>query len=322
MSAQDQAEWSEFLDAIGLSAAAQRAYLAVLSLPADAAREAVAAFPAEVVDELAGSHLLHPTSLALTPLRLAVALWSKSLELEIAAVQARAARLSALLPRTAQAPFVEIIEGVEEVRAAFAGLQHSATDEILTFDRGPYFSGPATTISEAQPATLARGVRYRTVYISSALRHESILAAAQQAIQLGEEARAHPDLPLRLIIADAQTALVILPQGGDGELSRPTAVDALLVHESPMLAALLRLFHSVWERSVPLDALAAPLDDGSGLDRRLLGLLASGLADSAIARSLGVSERTVARRVSKLQQRLSAPTRFLLGVQAAKSNLV
>ena len=44
----------------------------------------------------------------------------------------------------------------------------------------------------------------------------------------------------------------------------------------------------------------------------------AGLTDESIAREFGVSERTIARRIGRLQEALGAQTRFQLGVQASR----
>ncbi|MFF5768417.1 helix-turn-helix domain-containing protein [Streptomyces tanashiensis] len=46
----------------------------------------------------------------------------------------------------------------------------------------------------------------------------------------------------------------------------------------------------------------------------LLALMATGATDRAIARMLGVSERTVLRRITRVQQQLGAQSRFQLGL--------
>lgn len=51
--------------------------------------------------------------------------------------------------------------------------------------------------------------------------------------------------------------------------------------------------------------------------RELLGLLADGLSDQAIGRRLGLSRRTVQRRVRSLMDHYSVQTRFQLGLRAA-----
>ncbi|GAB2845955.1 helix-turn-helix domain-containing protein [Lentzea nigeriaca] len=47
----------------------------------------------------------------------------------------------------------------------------------------------------------------------------------------------------------------------------------------------------------------------------LLTLMAAGATDRAIARELGISERTVHRRIARLQVLLGAHSRFQLGFQ-------
>ncbi len=56
--------------------------------------------------------------------------------------------------------------------------------------------------------------------------------------------------------------------------------------------------------------------------RRLVTLMAAGLTDESIARELGVSERTVARRIARLQHDLGVHSRFQLGVQASRRGLL
>jgi DNA-binding NarL/FixJ family response regulator len=54
----------------------------------------------------------------------------------------------------------------------------------------------------------------------------------------------------------------------------------------------------------------------------LLAYLNAGLTDEAIARELDVSERTVGRRISRLQDMLGVASRFQLGSQAARRGWV
>ena len=52
-------------------------------------------------------------------------------------------------------------------------------------------------------------------------------------------------------------------------------------------------------------------------DREIVLLLAAGATDETIARRLGISARTVQRRVHALMEHLGVRTRFQAGVQAA-----
>ena len=57
-------------------------------------------------------------------------------------------------------------------------------------------------------------------------------------------------------------------------------------------------------------------------DTEVLALLAVGMKDDAIARQLGLSPRTVQRRVQELCERLGARTRFHAGFLAAQHDLL
>lgn len=67
-------------------------------------------------------------------------------------------------------------------------------------------------------------------------------------------------------------------------------------------------------------ATASPEGDWhpTGRHRELVRMLAGGLTDEAMARKLGISERTVRRLVSELTERLGAASRFQAGVCAVR----
>ena len=52
--------------------------------------------------------------------------------------------------------------------------------------------------------------------------------------------------------------------------------------------------------------------------RALLRGLAAGLTDESIGRELGMSERSVHRRIRRLQDLLASRSRFQLGIQAVR----
>ncbi|MFE9747131.1 response regulator transcription factor [Saccharothrix saharensis] len=58
-------------------------------------------------------------------------------------------------------------------------------------------------------------------------------------------------------------------------------------------------------------------DEPTPQTRKLLLLMAAGATDRTIARELGVSERTICRRIARLELKLGVRTRFQLGVLAA-----
>lgn len=114
----------------------------------------------------------------------------------------------------------------------------------------------------------------------------------------------------------------MVPIGRSDEVS---AGGALVVHASPLLDILVNLFERYWERSSQV----APDLSHSGptavcstrvtpLNVRLLGLLDAGLTDRAVAIQLGLSMRTVQRRVRALMDRTGVDTRFRLGAEAVQ----
>ena len=57
-------------------------------------------------------------------------------------------------------------------------------------------------------------------------------------------------------------------------------------------------------------------------DRRLLVLLTVGMTDEAMARHMGLSRRTVQRRLADLSRSVAAESRFQLGVEASRRGWV
>lgn len=209
--------------------------------------------------------------------------------------------------------FVEVLTDADEVISAFEEMQSQARTEIRALDPGSYLS-PRPEASPAQPPALARGIGYRVVYESALLQNELGFASVQESIAAGEQARAFPGVPLKLVIADSDRALIAVPTVTGGN------VVALLIHPSVLLSALIELFEAFWRMAVSITpgGQADAHEEPTTATRRLMALLSAGLTDESIARELGVSERTVHRRVSRLQQLLGAQTRFQLGVQASR----
>jgi DNA-binding CsgD family transcriptional regulator/sugar-specific transcriptional regulator TrmB len=203
-------------------------------------------------------------------------------------------------PSSRAADVLEVIAGEAAVASRLEQLQRNAVGELLLFGTPPC------------PDALARGVRTRLVLDGGALQTPGQPAAAEAAAAAGAEVRVTSDLPMTLAIADRRLALT--PRS----LQQGLGAEALLVQPSGLLEGLAALFETVWQRAIPLSAPAAAGEN----ERRLLMLLASGLKDEAIARQLGIGERTVRRRVAALADRVGARTRFQLGVQAARRGLL
>ncbi len=170
--------------------------------------------------------------------------------------------------------------------------------------RGPREARMTALIAEA----IASGDRgSRAIYPLRAVHDAPATLAARFAV--GEEIRVLPDLPSRLLVIGDSHAVVPEPLGyADVPLS--------VIRQRGVVEAMTHWFELLWERAVvpPLDAATPPLD----LRRFLLQQLAAGAHDEHIARVLGISLRTVRRRVADLMSELGADSRFQAGVEAAR----
>ncbi|MFC3572675.1 helix-turn-helix domain-containing protein [Streptomyces yaanensis] len=220
---------------------------------------------------------------------------------------------------------IEVISGAEALRQHLRQIQASVHDEMLWFCKAQYVAMPSGS-NTAEFEALARGVRYRVLYEKAFFDDEGAMDNVVAGIRAGEMARAVPELPLRLAIADRSIAIFpLVPGGPNGSPDEPTTA---LVRDSNLLAALVALFERYWEDAVPLnddeagavsgtDGAAGP-DPLSATDRRLLALLVAGVADKAIATQMGLSRRTVQRRVQHMMELAGAATRMQLAWHAAR----
>jgi len=210
---------------------------------------------------------------------------------------------------------VEVVVGRAAVASRFAQLLQGIEGELLVFDRPPYVEN-AERADDAVRALLRQGIVVRGVYAPESLELPGALAAARDAARAGEQARVHPDVPMKLAIADRKLALL------------PLAVDdvadcALMIHPCALLDAVRALFELLWQVAVPVFGATAPVGSPLAAEHEtLLTALAAGLKDDAIARQAGLSTRTVRRRIADLTDELQARTRFQAGVLAERRGLV
>jgi DNA-binding NarL/FixJ family response regulator len=216
---------------------------------------------------------------------------------------------------------VDLLETAEEIRQRFDQLQRAARHEVLAMVTAPALLVTAKE-NTAEGQALARGVRYRVLCERAMLEQPGGEEDLRDGLDSGEDVRFADTLPIKLLVADRSVALVpLLPRAG------PDIVGALLVHPSGLLDALVALFESEWDRatSVRVDhgrVSDAPEATVSELDTRILSLLLAGLTDQATAVQLGLSIRTVQRRVRHLMDLAGVQTRLQLGWHAARQGWV
>lgn len=233
---------------------------------------------------------------------------------------------------TRSTELVEIIRGRNAVNQRFEQMQILAKGEVLICDRPPYASalehdlqeGPRPVDNHTELACLAKGISYRSIYDTTALEIAGRTESIERLVDEGEQARSMSGLPMKLAIADRRVALLPL------NISAPDAeVESVLVHRSSLLDALVTLFEALWERALPLAVPGSKQTSTPGVDhdvtprdRSILSLLSAGLSDSAVARQLGVGERTVQRRMNLMMDRLQARTRFQAALLASSKGWI
>lgn len=196
---------------------------------------------------------------------------------------------------------VEVVVGTEEVRRRFTQVQYAATRRVRAFVKAEH-TVVAAEENTAESDAVKRGVVYEVVLERSLLEQPGMLERVVATVDAGERLRATENLPLRMLIADDDVALV--PLAADGELG------AVVVRRSGLLEALTALFEQTWERSRDV---RVQLGEGEELDERIVTLLLQGYGDTAISNQLAISPRTVQRRVRVLMDRAGASSRIQLG---------
>jgi DNA-binding CsgD family transcriptional regulator len=243
-----------------------------------------------------------------------------------------------------------VLTNREDISALVRRIQQEAKAEVRAFDRPPYVDQPGTNLGR-QSEKMRQGIAHRVIYDRGALAWPGRLEHdIVPSLRGGEQARLRTELPLKLVLADDRIAVIPFSLAPRGEAS------AYVIHRSSLLAALCALFEAEWERAVPLSRILTPPppsatarnghtrghanghatsgtnggahSNGNALThvqdvpdeetRSLLTLLAAGLTDAAIARSLGWSERTTQRRLQRLMRILGATTRFQASLLASR----
>ncbi|WP_329222935.1 helix-turn-helix domain-containing protein [Streptomyces sp. NBC_01485] len=297
---------------------------AALAHPADAIAEALAALARHGLVSTApdepGRHVVGPPTVTLGSLLAARRDVLHQAELAITEL---AERHRAAAGRDLGG-LIEIVTGVQPISRRFLQVLESADREICGFTKSPPVAvGPRD--NPAEPVVAGRGLRMRTVIEQSYLADPHSGVDIDQALGRGQEIAIAAELPVSMVIADSSIALV--PAFADPQ-DTPRAI---LINSSGLLSPLVALFEKTWAAAYPLrprtvrDGDPIPYADGTPgpaglapLDAKILDLLLAGLTDRAVAGTLGVSLRTVTRRIRHLMDLAGADNRIQLGWRATQ----
>ncbi len=142
----------------------------------------------------------------------------------------------------------------------------------------------------------------RTVIGTTELADPEVYAHFQDRHARGERIRAVADVPTQMLIMDESVAILAI----DRENPRKGAI---FIQEPGLLQLLLYLFDHLWSEADSVFRTSIDPDSPVGRPARILELVAGGVKDERIARTLGVATRTVRRDIADLRAQLGATSR-------------
>jgi sugar-specific transcriptional regulator TrmB len=231
-----------------------------------------------------------------------------------AGLQALVPEYEAGLAARRRSQAVEAIEGLGAVRRMIEDSARKCVSSLLTSQPG---GGRSVEVLEEavgrDEAMLRRGVRMRTIYQHTARYDAPTAAYVERVSALGAEVRTLGDSLMRMIVFDEEIGIIEVR-------GRPHS--ALLIREPNIVHFMVAAFDSAWISAKPFPSSAARSDVkqvSNEISKLIISLLAEGSNDKAIARRLGMSERTCQRYVRQILDQTGAHTRFeagfLLGMQ-------
>ena len=204
--------------------------------------------------------------------------------------------------------------GHDEAMIAFEELQRGTDGEVLTCHAVDEIAVAQYAFHDVVREQLAAGRPMRAVYPSSVVEDPVQLEYVRRWAAAGEQVRLLPFTTREIDVFGDRAALVSSSwEGLTGSM--------ILIHAPAMIAILRELFERYWERAVPVSQVAGAQRNRDGQER-MLELLMMGAKDETIARQLGVSLRTVRRRIAQFMDEVGATTRFQAGMEAARRGLL
>lgn len=223
-----------------------------------------------------------------------------------------AEHLSSSAPKGEMVTF-ELVEG-GDVAQLVRSLVASSTGDLLWLRPDQWKLPEGRDVDRWFKDLVAGGRRSRAIYPARVLEEAPDVIRARA--EAGEHVRILAEVPTRLVVMGSSAALI--PE----ELRAPTQ-RRLVIRQPSLIGSLTLLFDSLWEKAMPVPGLDGQRYDEAASDQRLLlGQLAGGAKDEQIARALGISVRTVRRRVADLLEELGADSRFQAGVEAVRRGWV
>ncbi len=209
---------------------------------------------------------------------------------------------------------VRLLRGIDLIRERIADLAAQERHEHLAINPEPALSAPS--VAAAAPldrALLLRGGALLTLGVPPADGDTAGLRNPELA-RLGAQHRVTSQLPLKAMVFDRQIAILPLNpfEAGNGVLE---------IADTTLVRGIVSLFTRVWQSASDPRRPDVPMVTLSRRERAVIQLLAAGQTDSAAARQLRISARTVGYVLRGLMDRLNVENRFQLGLALGSQGL-
>lgn len=313
------------LSVLGVSPESEQVYRAVLANPGSSAEglaDRVGRAPSDVrrmLAKLAAAGLVaisqdavraEPPQLALGKLLAREARQLVAAEEALAHARLEVSRYEAehqagLVPGS-QALGVEVVEA-SKTRSVLNALALNTVGEMLFLRPDQGRSSASRSTDAAVTGALRAGRSSRVLYPIDITERPS--SRYLERLAAGERARVLPRVPCRMAVFG--DSAVVVPRSWE----EPT-VTAVVVRQPGIVSLCRAWFDDLWRQGVDVPG---TLEDRGDVPRaRLLQLLEHGVKDEGIARTLGMSLRTVRRRIADLLTELGVESRFQAGAEAVR----
>jgi DNA-binding CsgD family transcriptional regulator len=184
---------------------------------------------------------------------------------------------------------IEVVNGFQAIGQRLSSLLATCSKRMLTMH--PEGHRPAEALEAALGRDLdviGRGVEVRIMYLSPVRRQIAVQRYVEAVTAAGAGVRTLAELPTRIFVIDE---VAIIPYHGSEYQS------AVFIQDRSTVAALVEIFDLLWRMGEDFGSRSASTagDQLEETHRAVIRMLLDGQQTGAIARSLGMSERTVTR---------------------------
>lgn len=176
---------------------------------------------------------------------------------------------------------------------------------------GPYSLEALRSSWQQDTELLARGVSLKIVYQADSVRTPPMMQYVSDLAAVGAQIRVARRVSHRMMILDRRVVFV-------ATAADTLALPYLMVNEPALTQSFSNQFAVNWRVAHSIGITAEDVLDFERV-QEILRVLASGATDEAAARQLGVSDRTIRRRVAAVMDLLGATSRFEAGVKAVEA---